>query len=486
MPIGATAPLVTYTGNGVSTVFAYTFKIFAATDLMVTVGGVTKALTTDYSVSPIGESGNVTFVVAPANGAAIVISGNLPYSRVVDYAENGDLLAQTVDDDFDSTIAKIKQVKVIIDRAPLVPLGSALSGTLVLTPEASKFLRWNTAASQIENVDIVTFIPAGLAVSAFMQTMLDDASATVARATIDAPGLGAANAFTGANTFNSALTMTGAAVNEARGADIASASTINLQTATGNAPHITGTTTINAVTLNDGAQRTVIFDGILQLTNGASLLLPTGANIITQANDVAVLRGEASGVVRCVSYTRKSGRALFNTVETVQSGTVVNAAQLDILNLTAAFKKYELVYDDLLPATDFVDFLLRTSINNGTTFESGASTYSGYIVEGVAGSALTTSQGPGNAIQLNDAVRGNVAVSEAASGQLDIFAPMNGGVRTNFMNKDTRRNSAASSLFVFTTTYGQRTAAEANDAIRLFFSSGNIVSMNWVLYGYRT
>jgi hypothetical protein len=31
---------------------------------------------------------------------------------------------------------------------------------------------------------------------------------------------------------------------------------------------------------------------------------------------------------------------------------------------------------------------------------------------------------------------------------------------------------------------GRREVAEANDAIRIFFSSGNIASGKWALYGY--
>lgn len=99
-------------------------------------------------------------------------------------------------------------------------------------------------------------------------------------------------------------------VNEAQGSDIASSATINLQTATGNVVDVTGTTTINAITLNQGAERVVRFTGALTLTNGASLVLPTNANITTAAGDYATFRGYASGVVRCTQYQRYDGSAL--------------------------------------------------------------------------------------------------------------------------------------------------------------------------------
>lgn len=102
----------------------------------------------------------------------------------------------------------------------------------------------------------------------------------------------------------------GGAVNESQGADIASASTINLMTATGNYVVVTGTTAITAITLAQGAQRRVRFAGALTLTNGASLILPGSANITTAAGDIAIFVGEAAGVVRCVNYQRADGSAL--------------------------------------------------------------------------------------------------------------------------------------------------------------------------------
>lgn len=97
-----------------------------------------------------------------------------------------------------------------------------------------------------------------------------------------------------------------------KGADIASASTTSIGAATGNTVHITGTTTITSFgTVAAGIERTLIFDGILTLThNATSLILPTGANIITAAGDTARMMSEGSGNWRCLAYNRKSGGAL--------------------------------------------------------------------------------------------------------------------------------------------------------------------------------
>lgn len=92
----------------------------------------------------------------------------------------------------------------------------------------------------------------------------------------------------------------------AKGADIASATTTDLATATGNAVDITGTTTITGLGTVDAGQVFVLqFDGILTLThNATSLKLPGGVNIKTAAGDIAVVISEGSGNWRCVSYQR--------------------------------------------------------------------------------------------------------------------------------------------------------------------------------------
>jgi hypothetical protein len=111
-----------------------------------------------------------------------------------------------------------------------------------------------------------------------------------------------------------------------RGADVASAGTINLDTATGDLVDVTGTTTITAITLADGKEATVRFAGALVLTNGASLVLPGGANITTAAGDIAIFRGYATGVVRCASYVKANGRAVLTSVTTADVSAAVLAA----------------------------------------------------------------------------------------------------------------------------------------------------------------
>lgn len=96
-----------------------------------------------------------------------------------------------------------------------------------------------------------------------------------------------------------------------QGGDIASAATITF--GEGGFFKITGTTTITDIdfgTDKAGRKVDVVFTGVLTLTNGANLILPTGANIITAAGDTACFVSEGSDVVRCLDYTRANGQAI--------------------------------------------------------------------------------------------------------------------------------------------------------------------------------
>lgn len=107
------------------------------------------------------------------------------------------------------------------------------------------------------------------------------------------------------------LDTNGFAIDESKGSDVASATTIDLGAIAGNYANITGTTTITGLgTATAGIRRIVQFSGALTLThNGTSLILPTGANITTAAGDVAIFISLGSGNWRCVSYMRASGES---------------------------------------------------------------------------------------------------------------------------------------------------------------------------------
>lgn len=114
-----------------------------------------------------------------------------------------------------------------------------------------------------------------------------------------------------------------------QGANIASASTVDLATATGNSLTVTGTTTITSFgTVQEGAVFALTFAGALTLTyNATSLILPTAANITTAAGDVAQFVSLGSGNWKCTGYLRADGSALVGAPIVVSSSlTAANDA----------------------------------------------------------------------------------------------------------------------------------------------------------------
>jgi len=114
----------------------------------------------------------------------------------------------------------------------------------------------------------------------------------------------------------------------AKGSDIASASTTDIGAATGEFVDVTGTTTITSLgTVAAGIVRTVRFTGALTLThNATSLILPGAANITTAANDRAEFRSLGSGNWLCVEYIRADG----SPVARFKGTAVASASTTDI------------------------------------------------------------------------------------------------------------------------------------------------------------
>lgn len=93
-----------------------------------------------------------------------------------------------------------------------------------------------------------------------------------------------------------------------KGADIASASTVDLSAATGDYVDITGTTSITGLgTVSAGMRFILQFDDALTLTHSANLVLPGAANITTAAGDHAVFESLGGGAWRCISFMRAAG-----------------------------------------------------------------------------------------------------------------------------------------------------------------------------------
>ncbi|EOC7334059.1 right-handed parallel beta-helix repeat-containing protein [Escherichia coli] len=107
-----------YTGNGVTTTFHYTFRIFKKSDLVVQVVDLNDNITvltldTDYTVTGAGGyvGGNVILATALANGYQISISRELPVTQETDLRNQGKFFAEVHEDALDKLTMLIQQVR---------------------------------------------------------------------------------------------------------------------------------------------------------------------------------------------------------------------------------------------------------------------------------------------------------------------------------------------------------------------------------------
>ncbi|MCM7404487.1 GDSL-type esterase/lipase family protein [Enterobacter cloacae] len=105
-----------YTGNGVTTSFPYTFRIFDKSDLEVSVLDLSENLTvlildTDYTVTNAGgySGGNVVLSSPLANGWKISIARSLEATQETDLRNQGKFFAEVHEDAFDKLTMLIQQ-----------------------------------------------------------------------------------------------------------------------------------------------------------------------------------------------------------------------------------------------------------------------------------------------------------------------------------------------------------------------------------------
>lgn len=148
MSVPNQTPYIIYNANGLTTVFPFEFYIINAGDIQVSINGT--AVTSGYSVSGTGNvgGGDVTFITPPANGSVVRLERVVPTYRLTDYQDNGDLLADTVNKDFD-------RLWMAIQRS-FIYLGLALRRPLLGGPYNAEGYRIEKGADPVNPQDFAT------------------------------------------------------------------------------------------------------------------------------------------------------------------------------------------------------------------------------------------------------------------------------------------------------------------------------------------
>jgi hypothetical protein len=155
MTISTTTIKNSYSGNGVLTVFAYTFKIATTADIEVIIRSSTgtetvKSLTTHYTVSGAGSAsgGNVTMGTPPATGETLVIRRATTQTQAVDLVENDPFTADSVEGAFDKNLSIAQELQEQIDRSLKISRTNTMTSTeftTSATDRASKLLSFDSS-----------------------------------------------------------------------------------------------------------------------------------------------------------------------------------------------------------------------------------------------------------------------------------------------------------------------------------------------------
>ena len=190
MTISTTNIKNSYAGNSNTSVFQYTFKILANTELQVIIRAssgteTVKTITTHYTVSGVGNAsgGNVTFTSGniPATGETVVIRRVTAQTQNLDLVENDPFSAETVESAFDKLTSINQELQEQLDRSIKVSRTATIT-TPEITDDASARAGKLLGFDSTGNVLDATIDGSGVAVSATNAANSATASANSATA----------------------------------------------------------------------------------------------------------------------------------------------------------------------------------------------------------------------------------------------------------------------------------------------------------------
>jgi len=153
---------VVYTGSAGVGPYAFTFPVLVNTDIAVYKNTTLLTLTTDYTVTISGSTGqgSVTLVVAAVLADRITIVGARAIQRSTDFVTGGDFFANTLNTELDSETIFIQQIAETAERGLKAPVTDPTSINMTLpfnTTRANKFLSFDADGNPTVNNAVGTY-----------------------------------------------------------------------------------------------------------------------------------------------------------------------------------------------------------------------------------------------------------------------------------------------------------------------------------------
>lgn len=136
--------LATFTGNGTTGPFSYSEPYNQASELVVTVNGITKTLTVDYAVASTGTQdghntgANITFTVAPAIDAAIRVTRRTVAQQTLDFSSLNTFDPNAIEPILDTHALMVQDAKQKADEAVTGAVDAAVTASVAASVAASE------------------------------------------------------------------------------------------------------------------------------------------------------------------------------------------------------------------------------------------------------------------------------------------------------------------------------------------------------------
>ena len=156
MTISSTTVRNSYSGDGSTTTFSYTFKIFADSDIQVIIRSAngtetTKTITTHYTVTGAGNSGGGSVIFTsgniPTSTQTVVLRRNIPQTQAIDYIANDPFPAESHEEGLDRATMAIQQLQEEVTRSIKLSKTNTMTSTeftVGASDRANKILAFDT------------------------------------------------------------------------------------------------------------------------------------------------------------------------------------------------------------------------------------------------------------------------------------------------------------------------------------------------------
>lgn len=159
MAVPNTTYQTSFTGDGVTTVFGFTWTATSVSQIQVYINGVLQVSGYTVALSNITNGGTVTFAAAPINGAVGLLQRQSDLLQTTDLLNNASLPADAIEAMIDKLTIIAQQQATQINECIQLPAGTVGINTTLPVPVPDAVFAWNSSATALVNI-AVPFAPA--------------------------------------------------------------------------------------------------------------------------------------------------------------------------------------------------------------------------------------------------------------------------------------------------------------------------------------